>query len=403
MRIDMVGKPVVGGTLRRTLNTQAASINHRWCGLTSARTEAPSSWKQRDYHNRASFGSDIGHLKLKSFIRRKNDIPTQGQPFYVTTRLASSSSSPSGPGPILLESEKFVPPQSSDHEPHSPIIILHGLFGSKQNWRSLAKRLSQATQKTVFTLDLRNHGESQATPGFTSYLDYSSDVKHFMTTNNLKDVILIGHSMGGKVAMSLALSESSSNSNREGSDLIKKLVAVDISPAKGPISKSFQVYIDGFKEINSRPVSSRKEADEILTKYEPDLGRRQFLLTNLKKVERDGAEGQGTPHYEIRLPVEVLEAQLASNQVGDFPFEIPRTEPAPGSASTQSQPPSVRFHKPSLFIKGARSKYINKYNIPTIAAFFMNHRLVVLDTDHWVHAEKPNEFIQTVVDFVKEE
>jgi hypothetical protein len=107
-----------------------------------------------------------------------------------------------------------------------------------------------------------------------------------------------------------------------------------------------------------------------------DLGRRQFLLTNLKKVEKCAANvggGSVTHEYVIRLPVEVLGEQLSSNQVGDFPFE-----PTPSSESD-----ACRFARPSLFIKGAHSKYINKYNIPTIAAFFADHKLVMLDTDHW--------------------
>ncbi|KAI9621808.1 hypothetical protein KEM48_007588 [Puccinia striiformis f. sp. tritici PST-130] len=261
---------------------------------------------------------------LSTLSSRKADIiiASKGRDHFVGYSTTTSSSPSSTP--ILLESEKFEPPQKSDSNRLSPIIILHGLFGSKQNWRSLAKRLCQATQRIVYTLDLRNHGESQATPGCTSYLDYSSDVKHFITMNGLKNVILIGHSM-----------------------------------------------------------EEKKEADQILSRYEEDLGRRQFLLTNLKKVDH----GDGRSRYEIRLPIEVLAEQLSTNQVGDFPFE-----PSPTDVATP-----VVFTKPSLFIKGAHSKYINKYNIPAIQAFFINHQLVVLDTNHWVHAEKPVEFVQTVV------
>ncbi|KAI7943810.1 hypothetical protein MJO28_011338, partial [Puccinia striiformis f. sp. tritici] len=151
-----------------------------------------------------------------------------------------------------------------------------------RNWRTLAKRLCQATQRIVYTLDLRNHGESQATPGCTSYLDYSSDVKHFIMINGLKNsnplkknrekIEEICDTRGGKVAMTLAL-ESSISTHKPDSELIKKLIAVDISPAKGPISESFQIYIDGFKESNSRSISSGKEANQILRKYKEDLGQ----------------------------------------------------------------------------------------------------------------------------------
>ncbi|KAI9612637.1 hypothetical protein H4Q26_007794 [Puccinia striiformis f. sp. tritici PST-130] len=297
-------KPILGQTLRRAAKGYPI--------ITILPRHPPSS-----FHN------------LSTLSSRKADIiiASKGRDHFVGYSTTTSSSPSSTP--ILLESEKFEPPQKSDSNRLSPIIILHGLFGSKQNWRSLAKRLCQATQRIVYTLDLRNHGESQATPGCTSYLDYSSDVKHFITMNGLKNVILIGHSMGGKVAMTLAL-ESSISAHKEDSE---------------------------------------KEADQILSRYEEDLGRRQFLLTNLKKVDH----GDGRSQYEIRLPIEVLAEQLSTNQVGDFPFE-----PSPTDVATP-----VVFTKPSLFIKGAHSKYINKYNIPAIQAFFINHKLVVLDTNHW--------------------
>ncbi|POW10234.1 hypothetical protein PSTT_06233, partial [Puccinia striiformis] len=140
--------------------------------------------------------------------------------------------------------------------------------------------------------DLRNHGESQATPGCTSYLDYSGDVKHFITINGLKNVMLIGHLMGGKVAMTLAL-ESSISTHKPDSELIKKLIA--------------------------------------------DLGQ----------------------------PIPINE------------FEEDRS-PSPTDIASP-----VVFTKPLLSIKGTHRKYINKYNVPTIQAFFSNCKLVVLDANHW--------------------
>jgi len=388
MWIDRACRRVVfNGTIGRTFSLQAASPlggSPKVDRMVGSRTGSRgwSSGAVVDGHSSsATRHVDAGGWRISAgAVGRKPEMRTQ-KCYY-----SSAAAGANRPGaPIQLESERFEPPPNPLFPPpRSPIIILHGLFGSKQNWRSLAKRLSHATHRVVYTLDLRNHGESQATPGFTSYLDYASDVKEFIKRHSLKKVILIGHSMGGKVAMTLALESTISSTDEDG--LIEKLVAVDISPAKGPISKSFQDYIDGFKEVNSSAVSSRKQADEILAKYEQDLGRRQFLLTNLKQVER--GDGGGT-RYKIRLPVEVLEEQLANNHVGDFPFE------------PSGEADGVRFDKPSLFIKGARSKYINKYNIPTIAAFFGNHQLVVLDTDHWVHAEKPNEFVSVVVNFVQ--
>ncbi|PLW27258.1 hypothetical protein PCASD_23963 [Puccinia coronata f. sp. avenae] len=348
MWIDRVSKPICGGNLTRWTHyrrsSQATAVRSTNC-ITTARIGLERVGGSRLYSGLKKEGRQEGFQiarlpfqvpTTRSFVAASGHFVEQGSTF-------SSSISIEPGGPIVLPSERFEPPSvrtssGSQHDPLSPIIILHGLFGSKQNWRSLAKRLSQATGRIVYTLDLRNHGESQATPGFTSYLDYSSDIKHFIQTNSLKNVTLIGHSMGGKVAMTLAL-ESSMDEKREHGFVIEKLVVVDISPAKGPISSSFLTYIDAFREINSSRVSSRKQADEILAKYEKDLGRRQFLLTNLKKVEKCAANvggGSVTHEYVIRLPVEVLGEQLSSNQ-------------------------------------GAHSKYINKYNIPTIAAFFADH------------------------------
>lgn len=323
-----------------------------------------------------------------------------------------SSSTPSRPS-ILPAFERFEPPRppttsdrSHDLVPHHldrPLIILHGLFGSKQNWRSLAKKLSQLTQQTVFTLDLRNHGHSPSTPGLTSYSDYASDVKNFITSLKLQNVSLMGHSMGGKVAMTVALEDSNESQSLEpnrSSSPIRKLIVIDIAPAKGFSSDRFKGYLDGFREINSSSVSSRKQADEILSKYEDDISARQFLLTNLKRVElQDGGEGV---KYEIRLPIEVLQHQISTNQIGDFPF-LPNLSPTSSSSPEQlATMTPVRFKNPTLFIKGAKSKYINKHNIPAIDALFEDFEIITLDTGHWVHAERPHEFIESVTKFLND-
>ncbi|MBW0541271.1 hypothetical protein O181_080986 [Austropuccinia psidii MF-1] len=297
--------------------------------------------------------------------------------------LAFSSTSQQLQSPVSLAFERFQPASTTGGSLHQPLIVLHGLFGSKQNWRGIAKKLSQATSREVYTLDLRNHGQSPSTPGATSYLDYASDIQYFIQSNQLKNVVLMGHSMGGKVAMAFALQNPQSS-------MISKLIVIDISPAKGPISDNFKTYLEAMKEINSSPVTTRKQADEILSKYEQDIGVRQFLLTNLVRLPLDSI-GET---YQIRLPLEVLDEQISTDGIGDFPFDPPIA-----SASNSSQGP--RYKKSSLFIKGAHSKYINRHNMPVIEAFFTNHQLVTLDTGHWVHAEKPKEFIETITQFMK--
>ncbi|GAA6021250.1 hypothetical protein JCM8202_001914, partial [Rhodotorula sphaerocarpa] len=230
---------------------------------------------------------------------------------YATSPLAS-------PSPVALSSEKHAAPAGSSGASHAPVLVLHGLFGSKQNWRSLAKGMAQRLGRDILTVDLRNHGHSPHRRE-CSYEDMAVDVKAFIEEQEkLHECILVGHSMGGKVAMAVAL---------VGCDPISKLAVVDISPAVGKISPEFQAYIHAMQEIQDARVHSRKEADQLLQKTEPDLGIRQFLLTNL-----DRASPSDPYHFRVPLPF----LQNAIDEIGAFPYE-------PGERV---------FDRPSLFLKG---------------------------------------------------
>ncbi|BGO95901.1 hypothetical protein NBRC10512_005505 [Rhodotorula toruloides] len=265
---------------------------------------------------------------------------------------------------VRLASEKQAAADSSK----PPLVVLHGLFGSKQNWRSLAKGLAQRLGRDIFTLDLRNHGHSPHKRE-CAYDDLASDVKAFIELEEkLDDCVVVGHSMGGKVAMALALG---------GCDALSRLVVIDIAPAVGKISPEFQAYLDAMKEIDEAQVMSRKEADAILQKTESDLGVRQFLLTNLDR-------SSPSDPYRFRLPLHYL--ANAIGEIGNFPY----------------QPGERVYEQPSLFLKGSRSKYINSRNIPLIKQFFPNSQLETLETGHWVHAEKPKEFIESLDRFLNQ-
>ncbi|GAA5982472.1 hypothetical protein JCM10908_006661 [Rhodotorula pacifica] len=266
------------------------------------------------------------------------------------------------PEPVPLSSEKQASPTASSQP---PVVVLHGLFGSKQNWRSLAKGMAKRLERDVITLDLRNHGHSPHRRE-CSYEDLAADVKAFIEQEEkLSDCVLVGHSMGGKVAMALALG---------GCDPISKLVVVDISPAVGKISPEFQAYVTAMNQIQDAKVHSRKEADDLLQATESDLGVRQFLLTNLDRASPSDP-------YHFRIPLHFL--QNAIDEIGAFPY-------TPGERV---------FEKPSLFLKGSKSKYINSRNIPVIKQFFPNAQLETLDAGHWVHAERPKEFVELLADF----
>ncbi|KAG8941765.1 hypothetical protein FRC03_003987, partial [Tulasnella sp. 419] len=297
---------------------------------------------------------------------------------------------------VELDFEHVSPPPEAKPPPHSdatgPLIICHGLFGSKQNWRSLCKAFSRSLDRPVYALDLRNHGSSPHSESM-SYKIMSDDIMEFCRRKSLSNVSLLGHSMGGKVAMTFALDPD------RPSDMLSRLIVADISPAKGPISAEFRSYVKGMKEVEAKATRTRKEADEILQAYEPDFGTRQFLLTNL-------IAASSTTPQRFRIPLDTLDKAIEA--IGDFPYE----------------PEERKWEGKTLFIKGAKSKYLNRKNIPIAEQYFPNMRLETLDAGHWgtfdydycitcysarsfcccptsvVQAEKPAEFLQLVTDFI---
>ncbi|KAH7325315.1 alpha beta-hydrolase [Rhizoctonia solani] len=253
----------------------------------------------------------------------------------------------------------------------SPLLIVHGLYGSKQNWRSLSKAFARTLGRPVYTVDLRNHGDSP----HSSIMDYSamaSDILQFCQSKSLSDISLVGHSLGGKVVMAFALNPSLPK------DMLSRLVVVDISPAVGPISPEFRRYIDAMKEIDEAKVKTKKEGEEILKKYESDASTRAFLLHNLV------APSKGEP-LKFRIPLSAIADAI--DGIGEFPYT----------------PEEATWSGATLFVKGAKSKYINRRNMGVMAQFFPNMKLETLDTGHWVHAEKPQEFVHLVSNFVTQQ
>jgi len=263
-----------------------------------------------------------------------------------------------------------------------PLLILHGLFGSKQNWRSLSKSLTQRLSRKVYALDLRNHGSSphSVRDGVHTYESMANDVRALVANMGWEDVSVMGHSMGGKVSMALFLSSQSQASASPLSDLI----VVDIAPTRGSISEDFKGYLRAMKRIEEMKVGSRKEADKVLEGdggiKDPSI--RAFLLTNLLPIT------SSSPHAKFRVPLDLIDASL--DDLGDFPFG----PPSEGGETT--------WAGPTLMIKGTRSKYINSRNLPVAREFFPNMRLEELDTVHWVHAERPAEFLDLVTGFLSE-
>ncbi|KAJ2787289.1 hypothetical protein GGI15_000839 [Coemansia interrupta] len=246
-----------------------------------------------------------------------------------------------------------------------PLLILHGLFGSKQNWRAIAKQLTRTLDRDTYCVDLRNHGDSPHKAPHT-YTAMSADIVRFISDHRLQKPILIGHSMGGKVVMHTALSRP---------DLVSQLIVDDIAPAKLGLSHDFPSYIAKLREIERANISSQKEADRMLNEVEPDISIRQFLLTNMKKNrEQNGA-------YRSRIPLDMLDDSLD----GVMEWDVDE---------------NCRYDGPTLFIAGMKSPHIKPEMYPSIKRYFPKYELSELDTGHWVHAEMPQEFMALVVDFV---
>jgi len=241
-----------------------------------------------------------------------------------------------------------------------PMIILHGLFGSSDNWYSLAKVF--ATQFTVFVVDQRNHGLSPHSPDF-NYELLTEDLKDFITSNGIIKPIIIGHSMGGKTTMNFAV---------RYPELVSKIIIVDIVPKSYPVHHDH--ILEGLKALPLSSLSSRSEADRILSGFVPAPGVRQFLLKSLYRKE--------DASFAWRINLEAIEQNIEAMGAGMV---------YPGT-----------YHGPALFIKGMHSDYYEEGDEGLIRAIFPNATFFVMETGHWVQAEKPEEFSKLVLGYLAE-
>ncbi|KAI0490752.1 alpha beta hydrolase fold family [Xylaria cf. heliscus] len=292
------------------------------------------------------------------------------------SRAYSSSSSTTG-GRVPLVFDHHAAPNSDRHRQDAPIIFMHGLFGSKKNNRSVSKVLARDLKRHVYAIDLRNHGESPHANRH-DYVAMADDVAGFISEHGLKEPTLIGHSMGAKTAMTLALDQPS---------LITDLVSVDNAPVDATLSRNFATYIRGMRHIEEAGATRQSEADKILASYEADVGIRQFLLGNLYRTPAAASGDAGAAEQKnvvkFRIPLDTLAKSL--DNLGDFPFR---------------NPDERRFEKPALFVRGTHSKYVPDEVIPVIGRFFPRFELVDIEAGHWVISEKPAEFLKSVIEFL---
>jgi esterase len=213
----------------------------------------------------------------------------------------------------------------------------------------------------VYSIDQRNHGQSPHSDEF-DYRVMVADLMEFITDHQINNPIIIGHSMGGKTAMNFALAHP---------DQLQKLIIVDIAPRA--YNLEHYVIIDGLKAIDIGAISSRNEADAALTPFVPEPDVRQFLLKNLQRKPEGGFS------WKINLPA--IDKNLS--KIG---FDL------------QYQ---GEFKKPTLFIRGGRSRYVRDEDMMRIKGVFPLATLETLDTGHWVQAEQPKPFVDLVMNWLK--
>ena len=241
-----------------------------------------------------------------------------------------------------------------------PFVILHGFLGMGDNWKTLGTQFSESGYE-VHLVDQRNHGRSFHSDEF-NYDVMAEDLKVYCESHDLDNIILMGHSMGGKTAMLFAALFPNK---------LKKLLVADISPRYYPVHHD--AILNGLSQLDFSLLKSRGAADKALASYVDDMGTRMFLLKNLYWVEK----GQ----LGLRINLEVLKEQVT--EVGE------------------ALPIQATFDKPTLFLRGDKSEYIGESDEAIIHRHFSKAMIVrISNAGHWLHAENPDDFRKAVLDFI---
>ena len=245
-------------------------------------------------------------------------------------------------------------------EKGKPFVILHGFLGMSDNWKTLGTQFSENNYE-VHLLDQRNHGRSFHSDVF-NYEALVKDLKSYCDSFQLKDLILLGHSMGGKVAMLFAATYP---------EMVSNLIVADISPRFYPIHHD--AILEGLSSLDFNELKSRGEADKQLSKYVSDFGTRQFLLKNLYWNE--------DKKLELRINLIVLKEHI--EEVGE------------------ALPIHAEYKGKTLFLRGDRSEYIGLQDETIIKNHFPSSKIVTISkSGHWLHAENPKDFFNEVMKFL---
>jgi esterase len=268
----------------------------------------------------------------------------------------------------ILNYKIFTPEDESNKE-KIPLFILHGLLGSMDNWRSQAKRLSQS--RPVITLDLRNHGDSPHIKGM-SYREMYEDVIKVAQNEGIKSFHLLGHSMGGKVAMQLALAQP---------DMIESLIVVDIAPKPYPLWH--QTMFQAVMSVPIDTITSRNEIDEYLKGAIEDRAERSFMLKNIKR----------NPNYDIEH----------KNENSIYSWKPNLKEISRGYLKIAGFTTALaQYPKKTLFIKGGNSPYIQDSDSTLIESLFPNSTIITIkESGHLPHIQQKDAFFDALILFLQ--
>ncbi|KAI5951815.1 hypothetical protein KGF54_004890 [Candida jiufengensis] len=289
---------------------------------------------------------------------------------------------------IELAWKQLIPYKIKLRKEETPVLFLHGLFGSKLSFNKAGRLFSELTKVPTYALDLRNHGESPHVLPHT-YSQMAHDVYNFIKERNWDQCVLVGHSMGAKVAMIVSLIYP---------ELVSKLVVVDNTPHAEQLDEQFKNDLLGMCEVeqigsqfkkseNGKRVTEIKDVDKMLSQYQKDPLSRSLLMSNLLVTQKDVRNSyiKDKRKEVFKVPVMNFWKHNIINAMGSWPH-IPSTTP--------------KFSNPVLVMYGNRSNFVKKEYFDKFKEYFSDIKFEEFNSGHWISQEKPKEFINSLIMFI---
>ncbi|CCG21558.1 hypothetical protein CORT_0A11730 [Candida orthopsilosis Co 90-125] len=289
---------------------------------------------------------------------------------------------------IPLQWKQLIPYKIKLDKEKTPVIFLHGFFGSKLSFNKVGRLFSEVTKVPTYAVDLRNHGESPHVLPF-SYTQMAQDVHLFIKERKWDNCVLVGHSMGAKVAMLVSLLYP---------DLVSKLVVIDNTPHSMPLDPHYRLDVLGMCEVeahpelykkgsNGRRVTEVKQISKFLAKYEKSQLVRSLLMSNLLLTHKD----LGNPHVKDRLK-EVFRIPV----MNFWKHDIIKTVESWPDLPTNFE----KFTHPTLVMYGSQSPFVKPEYFAVFEQFFTDLKFKEFNCGHWISHDLPGEFVNELVKFI---